>query len=244
MPDVTSSVVTAPTPDRGLVAAFVAMSSQLYASEDLDDTLGRITRAAVDVVGGCEVCSVTMREDGALVTRAPTAALAVAGDALQYEVGEGPCLDATLERGIISVPDSVNDPRWPTYSGRAAAELGVRSMVSCQLTIGSTKGCQSLGGINLYATTPEAFSEEDLLVCAMLAAHASVLVDASQRQRQLREAIESRDVIGQAKGILMARGGVSSNDAFEQLKLASQRVNVKLKDLAAEVVERRQRGDP
>lgn len=77
----------------------------------------------------------------------------------------------------------------------------------------------------------------------MLGAHASVLVDASQRQRQLREAIESRDVIGQAKGILMVRAGVSSDDAFDQLRLASQRENVKLKDLAAEVVERRQRGD-
>lgn len=223
-----------------MIDAFAETILLLHGSDDLESTLENITAAAVRTVDGCDVASLTMREGDRLVTRAPTGDLALRGDELQYELGEGPCLSATHQRGIHHTPDSAHDERWPTYSSRAAAELGVGGMVSCQLSAPGRKGHRSLGGVNLYATRANAFSDADLVFAALFAAHAAVVIDDTRRELQLREAIASRDVIGQAKGILMAQGGITSDDAFDQLRGASQRLNVKLKDLAAEVVARRE----
>jgi GAF domain-containing protein len=226
--------------------AFAETTRHLYVSDDLDEVLGRVTATATGTIDGCDVASLTMREGGRLVTRAPTGDLALRADELQYEVGQGPCLDAATSQGaLIHTPDSANDDRWPKFSPRAAQECGVGGMLSCQLAVTTPAGRQALGGLNLYATRPNSFTASDLMLATLYSAHAAVIIDAARRQIQLREAIASRDVIGQAKGILMAQGGLDSDDAFDQLRTASQRLNVKLRDLAADVVSRRrQSGRP
>ncbi|MEX2658913.1 MAG: GAF domain-containing protein, partial [Acidimicrobiales bacterium] len=181
-----------------VLEAFAETTQHLYVSCDLDETLNRVTTTATETIEGCEVASLTMKEGSALVTRAPTGELALRADELQYEVGEGPCLDAATHCGLVHTPDSAHDDRWPVFSRRAATEIGVGGMLSCQLAVGTPRGAHSLGGINLYATRPNAFSDADVMLATLYAAHAAVIVDAANRELQLREAIASRDVIGQA----------------------------------------------
>jgi GAF domain-containing protein len=224
-----------------MLHAFAETTRLLYVSEDLDETLLRVTTLATQTIEGCEVASLTMKEGGRLVTRAPTGDLALRCDEIQYEEGEGPCLDAALHEGLVHTRDSANDDRWPRFSRRVSEEEGVGGMLSCQLAVGDPRGSRALGGLNLYATRPDAYGEADRMLATLYAAHAAVIIDAARREVQLREAMASRDVIGQAKGILMAQGGVTADDAFSQLRLASQRLNVKLRDLASDVVARRSR---
>jgi GAF domain-containing protein len=224
-----------------MLHAFAETTRLLYVSEDLDETLLRVTTLATQTIEGCEVASLTMKEGSELVTRAPTGELAVQCDRIQYEEGEGPCLDAALHEGVVLTRDSANDDRWPRFSQRVSEEAGVGGMLSCQLTVGGARGSRALGGLNLYATRPDAYSQADRLLATLYAAHAAIIIDAARREVQLREAMASRDVIGQAKGILMAQGGVDADEAFGQLRLASQRLNVKLRDLAGDVVARRAR---
>ncbi len=225
-----------------MLDAFAETTRLLYVSEDLDETLLRVTTLATRTIEGCEVASLTMKEGSQLVTRAPTGDLALQCDRIQYEEGEGPCLDAALHAGVVLTRDSTSDDRWPRFSRRVSEEeAGVGGMLSCHLMVGGARGSRALGGLNLYATRPDAYSAADRMLATLYAAHAAVIIDSARREVQLREAMASRDVIGQAKGILMAKGGVNADEAFSQLRLASQRLNVKLRDLAGDVVSRRER---
>ena len=225
-----------------VLQAFVETTRHLYVSEDLDETLLRATSLATQAIEGCAVASLTMKEGPRLVTRAPTGQLAVTCDEIQYDEGEGPCVDAARHERLVHARDTADDARWPRFSRRVSEEVGGGGVLSCQLAVVDARGTRAFGGLNMYATRPDAFTEADRLLATLYAAHVAVVVDAARREVQLREAIASRDVIGQAKGILMAQGGVTADDAFSQLRLASQRLNVKLRDLAGEVVSRRQGG--
>jgi GAF domain-containing protein len=216
-----------------LLAAFIETAHSLYASEDLDETLGRVTAAAVDVIGGCDLASVSSLEEGGILTRAATGSLARDVDAIQYASGEGPCLDAAHRVPFVYTADMAADHRWPRFSDQAAAH-GIKSLVSCRLAVAADPD-HTLGSINLYGRARDAFDPNDRLLAMLFAAHATVVLDASRRQAHLRQAMESRDVIGQAKGILMSQTNVTSDEAFDQLRRASQRMNVKLRDLAERV---------
>lgn len=224
-----------------MLQAFAETTRLLYVSEDLEETLLRVTTLATQTIEGCEVASLTMKEGSQLVTRAPTGDLAVQCDQIQYDEDEGPCLDAARNQRVVHTRDSTSDERWPRFSRRVSEEAGVGGMLSCQLAVGDAGGLRVLGGLNMYATRPDAYSDADQLLATLYVAHAAFIVDAARREVQLREAMASRDVIGQAKGILMARGGIDADEAFGQLRLASQRLNVKLRDLANDVVARRER---
>jgi hypothetical protein len=115
-----------------------------------------------------------------------------------------------------------------------AEEIGVGSMVSCRLTLDAAPN-HTLGGMNLYATAEHAFSDEDQMLAILLSSLGAVVLDASQQQAHLRAAIESRQVIGEAIGIIKAQRRVSSDEAFRILSTAFQRMNVKLRDLAQRI---------
>jgi GAF domain-containing protein len=233
MTDLPATAARRPGPDRRVVAAFAETARRLYVSEDLDETLARITATVVEVIPACEVASVSLLEPEGITTRAPTGPIAAHLDDVQYELGEGPCLEAaTSERLFVYTPDSAHDRRWPRFSSRVAESGGVGSMMSCRLSVLADRE-RTLGSINMYALRPEAFSEEDQLLGLLLAAHAGVVVDAAARNAQLQRAMASRDTIGQAKGILMERHKITADEAFEQLRAGSQRLNVKLHALAA-----------
>jgi transcriptional regulator with GAF, ATPase, and Fis domain len=222
-------------PTAALVEAFAAIASSLHASEDYEQTLRRITETAVATVDGCEAASLSLVQDGGPVTRAATSPLATRGDQMQYDEGEGPCLDAAMHERWLYTPDVATDQRWPRSCGQMHRELGVGSLFSCRLTLDSAPK-HTLGGINLYATGPDAFDQDDRMLTILLSSMGALVVDASRRQAQLRAAIESRQVIGEAIGILRYQSNLSSDEAFAVLTRASQRMNIKLREVAHRIV--------
>ena len=219
---------------HSLIVEFAALSRHVHASEDFDGSLARITSTAEQAIGGCEAASISLLSRDGPRTYGASDALADDGDQIQYEEGEGPCMDAAMEEQWIYTPDLAVDPRWPRSAARLSLQLGVHSMFSVRLTLDASPN-DTLGGLNLYATTPDAFSEQDQMLAILLASLGRVVVDASQQQANLRRAIESRQVIGEAIGILRAQTKVSSDQAFAMLTQASMRTNIKLRDLAEQI---------
>ena len=152
-------------------------------------------------------------------------------DALQTEIGEGPCLDAIFEHSTVRVPDMATEDRWPRFAAQAA-EAGAAAMLSFQLYVAG----DNLGALNLYGRRPHAFDDESEHIGLLFASHAAVAFADAQRIDQLRQAVDSRDLIGQAKGILMERYTITPDQAFQLLSRVSQHTNRKLRDLAEQLV--------
>jgi len=231
------------TPATGLALAFAEIARHLYDAVSTDDVLTRITDVAVTTVPGCEMASITVRhDDGTFTTVASTHQTAAAVDQAQYDAGEGPSVTAVGET-LVYTP-SFPDPRWPALGARPS-EAGVNSAVSYSLDPpGPASETPPSGSLSAYAGTADAFDDEAREIGLVLAAHAAVAVravgerDALERMgRQLRDALSSRDVIGQAKGILMERLRITPEDAFDTLRRSSQRLNVKLREIAEKLAE-------
>ncbi len=234
-------------PTKRLAATFAAIAENLYGADSYEAVLRRIVQAAVETVAGCETASVTLFERGAYRTAASTAESASAVDRAQYVAGEGPCLDA-VEAPVVYVR-AFPDLRWPTLGSRPV-ELGVCAAASYRLaSAGSPRVADpartaTTGSLNIYGSTPDAFSAEAQQIGLILAAHAS-LAAAVVRERshlhdqtqQLGEALISRDVIGQAKGILMERLKLTPEQAFDALRHSSKRLNEKLRTVASTLAE-------
>jgi GAF domain-containing protein len=218
-------------PDLARVLSVVART--LQAERSLEDTLRAIVVSAIDTIPGAEHVGITAVQQKRLVqTVASTDELVGTVDKAQYELGEGPCLDAVWTHATFRVDDLTTDDRWPAF-GPAALELGVRSILAFQLYVVGG----DLGALNVYSVEPYAFDDEAQHVGQLFATHAAVAMAESRRERQLSEAISSRDLIGQAKGILMQRHRVSGEQAFQILIKASQDSNIKLREVAGFVVE-------
>jgi hypothetical protein len=234
------------TPTTRLASAFAAIAQQLYAADSFDAVLQRIAETAVSTVAGCRMASVTVSEHGTYQTAATTDASASAVDQAQYDVKEGPCLDA-IDTPIVYA-QSFPDTRWPTLASRPA-DLGAHSAASYRLTATSPATHGATGGViggslNTYSAQPDAFSDEAQQIGLILAAHASTAARAVRERddlqdltENLHQALLSRDVIGQAKGILIERLKITPEEAFDALRHASQRLNEKLKAVALDLVE-------
>ena len=155
-------------------------------------------------------------------------------DEIQYETGQGPCLEAATGAALVYAPDTAHDERWPAFSARAREEAGICSVLSCRLSLAAAAD-ETVGALNLYSLQADHFTEHDRDLALLYAAVAAIVLDASRRQVQLRHAMDARDVIGQAMGVLMAQTDINAEQAFDHLREASQRLNVKLRDLAARI---------
>ena len=214
-----------------LAEGFAEVARALRAERSVQATLDRIVHLAVDTIDGCDhACVSLVRRDG-ITTPAANDEVGPKVDDIQYEASEGPCLDAIREHAVFVTDDLSQEDRWPNFSKRVAEATGVHSALSYRLFVEE----DTLGALNLYSKDTAAYDEEDKAVGSIFAAHAAVALSAALNQQQLEEAVASRDVIGQAKGILMARQQVSADEAFEMLRRASQRLNVKLRDVAKRV---------
>lgn len=210
-----------------------ALARELQGQQDLAATLRAIVDASLGTVPGPEHASITTISSRRLVaTPAATSVLARAADLAQYESGEGPCLDALYDKQTVQIPDLASDLRWPAFAERARA-LGVRSMICLQLFVTGDE----LGALNLYSESAEAFSEESEHVALLFASHAAVAMAGAQSRHQHGQAMVTRDLIGQAKGILMERYKIDGDSAFTLLVTASQRSNVKLNEIALQLTE-------
>jgi GAF domain-containing protein len=211
-----------------LVAELV---SELAGTPTLEDLLQRALALAIDIVPGCEQAGISLLQNRVVETPASVGPLAATCDKLQEELGDGPCVSALLEAAIIRIDDVRGDERWPEFSA-GAARAGLGSMLACRLATQRDK----LGALNLYATEPGSFTEESEAMAAGYAAHVSLALSALDRETNLRRALQSREVIGQAMGILIERHRITASQAFDVMVHASQRTNVKLRVIADELV--------
>lgn len=217
------------------------LSGLVLTADDVETALRTVTTVATAVVEGCDGTSVTMRQNGAPAASAASDAWSQELDRLQVEEQEGPCLDCLREGSVQRVRDLPADSRFPSYGPRAGA-AGARSTLSVPL---ASDG-RTVGALNLYSRQPDAFGTGAVAVATLLAAHASLALQAmsaylSHRDLagQLQEALRSRAEIEQAKGILMGQRGISAEEAFRALVDLSQTSNRKLRDVARALVEER-----
>lgn len=225
-----------------LALAFASIAEDLYDADTYDEVLTRIAAAAVATIAGSQSATVTLLEGGTYRTAASTDQAVTAVDQAQYDAGEGPSLDA-LTRPLVDAP-AFPDSRWPLL-GAHPREHGVQSSLSYQLDTSGRPGAETRpASLNIYALTPDAFDQAAREIGTILAAHASLAARAvGERARlealdqHLEQALLSRDVIGQAKGILMERLKTTPDDAFDILKRSSQRLNLKLREVARRLTE-------
>lgn len=231
-------------PDRSeaLAASLRALSQFLVGEETPRAALLRIAQIGEAALPGAVATGLTLLDEGRPHTAVFTVEKAPEVDQLQYDEGDGPCLSAYRSGTVVRIDSLRTDDRWPRFGARAS-ERGVHSSLSVPLALDE----RSLGALNFYAQVENAFSEDDEQVglgfavqAAIVLANAQAYWGAHQRAVNLDEAMRSRAVIEQAKGIIMARSRVSADDAFDMLVRASQRENRKLRTIAAELVGRAQ----
>jgi hypothetical protein len=191
------------------------------------------TRAVPHAIG---VGLTLVKGDGQPMTLAASNDIAEIVDRIEYECGEGPCLDAIEYDDVTVSNDLADDERWPKFVERAVAETPVRSMFGARIYLSGNER----GALNFYANEIDAFDQLDLGIGAMLSVIASVVLQHANEQRRrenLEIALESSRVIGMAMGIVMSSRLVTADQAFEALRKASQDSNRKLREVAAEVTE-------
>ncbi|MFI9818299.1 GAF and ANTAR domain-containing protein [Saccharothrix variisporea] len=216
-----------------LATHLTGIARMLQGQNGEQETMDAIVRSAVGTVPGAEhagIMTVLGRQE--VRTVATTGELPCAVDQAQFDVGEGPCLRALFDEKVVSVPDLARDPRWPAFAARAV-QLDVGSMLSFQLFVQD----DDLGALNLYAARTHAFDEESEHVGGLFAGHAAIALATAQQRDHLGEAVRTRDLIGQAKGILMERHKLTADQAFAVLARASQLTNTKLRDIAERLTQ-------
>jgi hypothetical protein len=241
---------SAPGPDSLAAAEFAKLTRSLLDAGNTAEVLDEIVRTAHAVVPGADLVSVTLRSsDGRFHTPVETAPVAVELDQAQYRTGEGPCVDASRMPGPghIRSKDLAHEPAWPSF-GPIAARRGYIGVLSTALL---RRSARPSGALNIYSRRPDALDARAKDIALLLATHASLALSGSEAMTlaeleaaHLRTAIESRDVIGQAKGILMQRRGISADEAFDLLRQTSQRLNVKIAELARTLAGRHQELEP
>ncbi|WP_205718393.1 GAF and ANTAR domain-containing protein [Actinomadura sp. WMMA1423] len=229
----------------------VELTRSLLEAETVDGVLRRILLAAQILVPGADMASITLRErNGDLRTPFHSDPAAVELDRLQYRLGEGPCLTAADPAGAAFARsgDLAADPAWPEF-GPAAASHGYASVLATALLL-PTESDEAVGALNIYSRGRETLDGIACDTALLLATHASLALavvrtaadgartraEAENQMVNLRRALDTRTVIGQATGILMARRGLDRDKAFELLSRTSQNLNVRLGSLAEGIV--------
>ena len=221
-----------PSPLVDVAQALRDVARSLEAEPDLQHVLEAIVASATATVPGAEQAGVSIREGKRLQTVASTSDLTKRINNIEHELDEGPCLQALLDHRSYRIDDMSTDTRWPRFAAAAEAH-GIRSMLGYKLF---TSG-RTLGTLDLYSSTPNAFDAEAEVVGEVFAAHAAIALLGSTQQAEWQIALNSRDTIGMAKGILMHRERLTGEQAFNLLVSTSQNANIKLHDLAAWLVD-------
>jgi len=198
----------------------------------LQSTLDVIVANAAAAHPAARDAGIILFTGGKLVPQATTGHAPQVLDLKQQETGDGPCIEAARQQVLVQVTDTSDDIRWPGFCATARA-CGVHSLLCMPLWINE----RNLGALTLYSPQTEAFSAGDTRFISLFATLAALALHEAQRTDQLREALSRRDMIGQAKGILMERYRISGDEAFATLSRASQTVNVKLTEVARHLTE-------
>jgi GAF domain-containing protein len=206
----------------------------INALDTLDETLDAIVRTARQSLDGIDHVGISLTHHGGEIeTKAATSQLVWAFDALQYQVGEGPCVHAIQHEPVVLVQHARSEQRWPRFIPKAV-QLGLRSQLALQLY--SEEGV--LGGLNMYSTSSDTLQLSTIEMATLFASHAALALAQALHEDGLNTAFGSRRVIGQALGILMERYGIDEERAWAVLTRASSKSDMSLHDVATEVVER------
>jgi GAF domain-containing protein len=226
-------------PTSDLIVNFTVAAQSLFQAGGYELTLRAVVDLAVATIEGCDLAGVFVLKAGRITTPVYTDALVTDLDTRQIGGKEGPCLDCMAGGTAVYAEDLAGDPRWPNF-GPQAAGSGVRSVLAlCLMAEGSV-----VGALNLYARFPLAFGAVDRARGVVLAGLAGLALSVAaahdeelRRADNLRQALVTRQLIGQAQGILMERERITAEQAFDILRRASQHLNTKLREVAQELVE-------
>ncbi|MDQ1736894.1 MAG: hypothetical protein QOH56_3145 [Pseudonocardiales bacterium] len=213
---------------------FAELGRDMRGDGDNEAALRRIVELCVKHIDGCSFASITSARGRKGTSLAVSDATAARVDSIQYELDEGPCMQAAEQDTSYLAFDLENEVRWPNFAQRTIATTPVRSVLAFRLVAGGPTA------LNLYAVAPGAFDDDAIDSATILAAHTSGLValnNAGEQVTNLEQALQSNREIGVALGVLMAHHRVTQEQAFALLRVASQNLHRKLRDIAADVVE-------
>ncbi|MGA2530770.1 MAG: GAF and ANTAR domain-containing protein [Acidimicrobiales bacterium] len=224
--------------------AFTEIARSLFLADSLQHTLKTAVDLCVVTIEACELAGALLFEGGAISARVGSDPVVDEIDAIQVRTGEGPCLDAIVRRLPFYADELGADARWPNFAPAAAAR-GIRSLLALPMAADGT-----WGAINLYARYPQAFGVIDRargLLLASMAGFACATARSHEDEKRLAEnlhtALVTRELIGQAQGILIERERITGDQAFHILRQASQHLNIKLREVAQDLVDTGQRPD-
>ena len=221
------------TESSQVAVAVTEAAKLIHAPRSLDDTLEAIVQATLRTVPGFDHAGITItHRNGKLETRTVTHPLVRELDDLQYSLREGPCYESIRSEPVVLVEHARHDQRWPRYMPRAV-QKGLRAQLGLRLYTED----ETLGGLNLYSTQSDTIDPDAVAVAELFASHAAIALGRSRHEDELHKAVTSRQLIGQATGILMERYQIDEDRAFQFLIRASNTSNIKLRDVAREVVD-------
>lgn len=224
------------TSSRSIIGKLTSLVADLQRDPANDDQrlTGLVNRAS-QYVPGMQYAGVTVvsRSKG-ISTAAATHRYPVVLDEIQQQHQEGPCLSAAWEHHLIRIDDLAADDRWPRYRRDALDQTPIRSILSFELSVNH----DGLSALTFYAERPHAFDDESVELGLIVATHTALAWTMARRHEQFRSALASRDIIGQAKGMVMERLNIDAVSAFEVLARLSQESNIKLVDVARQLIDR------
>jgi len=215
---------------------FSSLAEIVYASNDFEEVYGAIVRAAPDLVAGCDHASLMLRRRDRFETVAASDEVADTIDRYERELGEGPCIDAIEVASVFHDPDLTDGSAWPRLTERVLAQTPVRGMAGFRLRTGE----DGAGALNLFSDTAGAITKQSVDQGIVLASFITVTLMASTQREtaeSLRAGLHSNREIGKAMGLMMAFHKVNDDEAFGMLRRASQDLNIKLSEVARQVVD-------
>jgi hypothetical protein len=220
------------------------LALELQRSDGEQQTVEAAVARAVTLLPAAEAASVTtrsLRRRSGYATWAATDEWAAVADGLQYDLGEGPCIETAAGHDWYRSGDVALDSRWPSWGPRAAKELGVASLFSVRLNIDESR---PFGALNVYARTAGLFADhEDIDILLVYSTHVAIALENLREISGLRTSLQTRHTIGLAQGILMQQYGIEADRAFELIARYSSHMNVRLALIAAEIVATRKLPD-
>lgn len=216
-----------------LAETFADIARALLAERNVEETLHHIVEETLRLIGPAEHCGIDVVKGNRVEALVPSSEIARRIDAIQVEVDEGPCLSALRNHEAYVTGNLPGESRWPRFATRAHQETGILSIMGFRLWVEE----DTVGALDIYSTQPDAFDDSSRAIGSVMAAHAAIAWSTARKQEQLEEALRTRDLIGQAKGMLMREQRIDEDRAFELLQEVSQRTNTKLRDIAQRFVE-------
>lgn len=214
------------------MGVFKQLAQALSSAAEEDGRVKLAVEAATSLVGQCRHAGFTVNDGGELITKGSSDDVVLRANALQQELGEGPCFDVMRDQDTLVSPDLSSERRWPEWAPRVHDELKVGSMMSVLVYTRT----QSYGALSMYAYRGERFDCDDVALAQTLAVQLAMVVASSREIDQLETALHSRTIIGQATGLIMGRFDVDASQAFDYLRRVSSHSNRKLVDVASTIV--------